>query len=68
MQFVHGNEPLQRFFEERQAVHAVLARNRFAGKTLGRAMIDAVSMGRSPDKRGSGCARPDIRKTFFYIS
>jgi hypothetical protein len=59
MQLVHGNEPLQRFFDERQAVHAVLARKRLAGRTLGRAMIDEVSLGRSPqDKRGAGVRGP----------
>jgi hypothetical protein len=39
MQFVHGKEPLHRFLDARQAVQAVLARKRFAGRTFGRPMM-----------------------------
>lgn len=39
IQLVQGKEPLHLFFDFRQAVHAVVTRSRFAGCTLGRAML-----------------------------
>lgn len=41
MQLVHGNEPLHRFLEALHFVHAVLARRRFSGLTLGRPMMES---------------------------
>lgn len=39
MQFAQGNVPLHRFLEARQAVQAVFALRRFAGRTFGRPIV-----------------------------
>lgn len=69
MQLVQGKEPLHRFLEARQAVQAVFARKRFAGRTFGRPMMvkgdvqtrirGEANNNRVPRNLGSAGVRPD---------